>query len=379
MSSSQKRLAVGFAAAITILAALTLSSYHSLYLLVSAGERVTHTQEVLRGLNRLQAEVAQAESSARGYAITGDGRYLEHYETAERSAASAEKLDRQLTADNVTQQQRMDALEPKLAERFAALHEVIDLRRDGRADQVAQLVRTRGEMLGSELRHRIEEMKEAETRLLAERSEAAEASARQTLAVLLLGTLLSFALLTLVFYLLNRDITEHKRMGEAMQQLSLTDDLTGLYNRRGFITLAEQQLKLVRSKRLENELSLFYADMDGLKQINDRFGHEEGSQAIVKVAEVLKQTFRETDIIARIGGDEFTVLTVEASPDKNHAIKARLQENVRRYNETDVCRHPLSLSIGVAQADTVSATSIEDLLARADQAMYAQKRRKPKA
>lgn len=379
MSPSQKRLAVGFAVAITILSALALSSYQSIYLFVEAGKWVAHTQEVLRRLNLLQAEVAEAESSARGYVITGDERFLERYEAADNSATATAKLIRQLTADNPAQQRRLDALEPAIAERFAALREVVALQRDGRASQVVQLIRTRGESLGDEIRRRTEEMKAEETRLLAERSEAAEASARRTLATLLLGTLLSFALLTLVFYLLNRDITEHKRMGEMMRRLSLTDELTGLYNRRGFIALAEQQLKFVRSKRTGKEVSLFYADMDGLKQINDRFGHEAGSQAIAQVAEVLKKTFRETDILARIGGDEFTVLAVEASAGDDRVIKARLQENIRRYNEAGGRAYPLSLSIGVAQVDEAGAASVEDLLTRADQAMYAQKRSKQDA
>ncbi len=379
MNSSQKRLSIGFVAAMAVLLAMTLYSYRSTYLLISTGKWVAHTQEVLRRLNLLQAEIVEAESSARGYVITGDEQYLERYKTANSSAAATEKIVRQLTADNAIQQRRLDVLEPTIVERFEALRELVDLQNKGTADQVAQLVRTRGMLLGSEIHKRIEEMKEEEMRLLTERSEASETSAQQTLNMLLLGTLLSFALLSFVFYLLNRDIIQHKRMGDTLQRLSLTDDLTGLYNRRGFIALAEQQLKFVKSKRMENDLLLFYADMDGLKQINDRFGHEAGSQAIRKVAEVLKKTFRETDIIARIGGDEFTILTVEASPDKNHAVKARLQENIRRYNEKDDCLYPLSLSIGVAQADTLSVASIEELLTRADQAMYAQKRSKQRA
>lgn len=379
MDSSLKRVAAGFVIAILILSALTVSSYRSIYMLISTGSWVAHTQEVLRRLNRLQADVAEAESNTRGYAITGDGLYLEHYTATADSAAATEKLVRRLTADNAAQQRRLDVLEPTIAERFAAMREVIDSRRGGNTNQVVQLVRTRGESLGSEIRKRTEEMKEEETRLLAERSEASEASARRTLGLLLLGTLLSFALLSLVFYLLGRDIAEHKRMGEMLQQLSLTDELTGLYNRRGFITLAEQQMKFARSSRMKNDLSLFYADMDGLKQINDRFGHEAGSQAIVEVAEVLKETFRETDIIARIGGDEFTILAVDVSADKEHAIKARLQENIRRRNETGDSTHPLSLSVGMAQAGEVGVTSVEELLARADKAMYAQKRVKQKS
>lgn len=376
MNPSQKRLAVGFTVAMLVLSALTFSSYHNVYLLISNWRLVAHTQEVLRSLNRLQAEVVEAESSTRAYAITGDENYLERYEAADISVSATAKRVRQLTADNSVQQWRLDALEPTIVERFAALQEVIDSRRDGREDRIIQLVRAKGTPLGEKIRKNVEEMKEEEVRLLTERSEASEASARQTLTVLLLGTLMSFALLSLIFYLLNRDITEHRRLGEMMQQLSLTDDLTGLYNRRGFLALAEQQLKFIRSKRMENELSLFYADMDGLKHINDRFGHEAGSQAIVRVAKVLRDTFRETDIIARIGGDEFTILTVDVSPDKDDAVKSRLRENIRRHNETGDCPYPLSLSVGVAQVSATGTPSVEELLTRADQAMYAQKRMK---
>lgn len=374
MDPSQKRLAAGFAVAILILSALTFSSYHDIYLFISNWKWVAHTQEVLMNLNRLQAEVAEAESSTRAYAITGDENYLERYEAANISVTAIAKRIRQLTTDSSVQQRRLDALEPTIEERFAALREVIDSRHADRADQIVQLVRAKGTPLGEKIRKHIEEMKAEEMRLLKERSEASEASAQQTLTILLLGTLLSFVLLSLIFYLLNRNIAEHRRLGEMMQQLSLTDDLTGLYNRRGFLALAEQQLKFVRSKRGENELSLFYADMDGLKQINDRFGHEAGSQAIIRVAEVLKNTFRETDIIARIGGDEFTILTVDVSRDKDDMVKARLRENIRRHNERGDWPYSLSLSVGVAQVDAAGAPSVEDLLTRADQAMYAQKR-----
>ena len=96
-----------------------------------------------------------------------------------------------------------------------------------------------------------------------------------------------------------------------LSSLALTDELTGLYNRRGFICLSEVQLKLAR--RSGCDMVLFFIDVDGLKQINDSFGHSEGDNALIRTAEVLRMTFRESDVLARIGGDEFGALAIEAS------------------------------------------------------------------
>ena len=105
------------------------------------------------------------------------------------------------------------------------------------------------------------------------------------------------------------DITDRKRMEEEILTLSITDQLTGLYNRRGFLSLAEQQLKL--SDRNKSGMLLFFADLDLLKWINDTLGHEEGDKALIEAANVFKETFRTSDIIARLGGDEFAVLAID--------------------------------------------------------------------
>jgi diguanylate cyclase (GGDEF)-like protein len=173
------------------------------------------------------------------------------------------------------------------------------------------------------------------------------------------------------FQAIARDITERKLALEELQNLSLTDDLTGLYNRRGFLTLAEQQMK--HAQRSDEQSVLVFADLDGLKQINDSFGHQEGSNAIVKAARILKETFRESDILARLGGDEFTVLATVASTDRTEAIKSRLQEKLRSFNTRHELDYKLSLSIGIARLDPQSRLSIDELINRADAAMYEHK------
>lgn len=158
----------------------------------------------------------------------------------------------------------------------------------------------------------------------------------------------------------------------------LTDDLTGLRNRRGFITLAEQQLKMARAHRSEASLMLAFVDIDGLKQINDRLGHEAGSDAICDAAHILRTTFREVDVIGRLGGDEFGVLVLDASKDNEATMLRRLNENIQALNQENLNPYRLSLSIGVIEVNPNGADTIEDLVDKADGAMYEHKRAKGK-
>jgi diguanylate cyclase (GGDEF)-like protein len=167
-------------------------------------------------------------------------------------------------------------------------------------------------------------------------------------------------------------IGERKKAEEALRQLTLTDELTGLYNYRGFSTLAAHQLK--SNRRAKESSVLIYADMDGLKQINDTFGHAEGSLAIVNVAQLLRQTFRESDIVGRLGGDEFAILAQEITPNALDTMLRRLRENLRVYNIEQNHSYPLSLSIGATHIEPQVRLGIEELIARADEAMYEQKR-----
>ena len=168
-----------------------------------------------------------------------------------------------------------------------------------------------------------------------------------------------------------RCVVKRHMVREELRDLALTDDLTGLHNRRGFFALAGQQIKIAR--RNHRWALLFFADLDGLKQINDRFGHPEGDRAIARAAQILRDTFRMSDIIARLGGDEFAILANEASEDSQKHIWARLKEHLCAEGSRDP-RYSLSLSIGVARFDPRGAVTLEELLEYADQAMYEAKR-----
>ncbi|OGP89486.1 MAG: hypothetical protein A2156_11105 [Deltaproteobacteria bacterium RBG_16_48_10] len=173
------------------------------------------------------------------------------------------------------------------------------------------------------------------------------------------------------------DITERKQMEEKLRALSFVDDLTGLNNRRGFLTLAEQQVKI--ANRTKGKMLLLFIDLDHMKWINDTYGHQEGDQALREVAAILRETFRESDIMARMGGDEFVVLTIEGNGESEDLLATRLQENIACHNNGTGNRDfKLSMSMGTATYDPRCPCLIDELLGRADQSMYEQKRMKQK-
>jgi two-component system cell cycle response regulator len=167
---------------------------------------------------------------------------------------------------------------------------------------------------------------------------------------------------------------ERHRMRSALGDLALTDELTGLHNRRGFVTLATQDLALAR--RGKKHLLVAFGDLDDLKGINDTLGHAEGDAALRDVAGVLRRTFRESDLIARIGGDEFAVLVRSAADSNVDVLRRRLSDQLTDFNRRAKRRYRLSISLGFAHRAAAAVSSVESLLRRADKALYQEKRRR---
>jgi diguanylate cyclase (GGDEF)-like protein len=164
---------------------------------------------------------------------------------------------------------------------------------------------------------------------------------------------------------------ERKRMEEEIRSLSLIDELTGLYNRRGFTLLAEQAAKV--AFRVKRSMLLFFFDLDDLKTINDTQGHTQGDLALKEVSAILKETFREADIPARFGGDEFVVLAVDASTESVNLVTTRLQTDVEKRNLRGDRPYQLILSMGAAAFDPEAPRTVSEMIAQADALMYEQK------
>src|SRR5579864_1563830 len=166
---------------------------------------------------------------------------------------------------------------------------------------------------------------------------------------------------------------ERHRLQKNLQNLSLIDDLTGLYNRRGFLALAEQHLRMIQRN---GAALLIYLDLDDLKLINDTCGHLEGNRALVVTANVLRACFRQSDILARLGGDEFCVLMTDAGQDSAQQVRKRLQQRLDFINALPSSRFRISLSVGFADVPAVHQPPLEELLRIADARMYEEKRSK---
>lgn len=168
-------------------------------------------------------------------------------------------------------------------------------------------------------------------------------------------------------------VRELEASNEKLSTISQTDELTGLYNRRGFLNLARQSLNLARKQGKKG--LMFFADMDELKQINDIYGHDEGDIAIKAMGNILVKTFRASDIIARLGGDEFTIFTVDSDLDLLTKIKRRLYRYTKEYNLQSGKPYQISITIGAVPFESDENATVENLIRQADKMQYEEKKR----
>lgn len=174
---------------------------------------------------------------------------------------------------------------------------------------------------------------------------------------------------------LRKDALLRRQMEAKIVHLSLTDELTSLNNRRGFLLRADQLFKLMH--RVKTRAWLVYVDIDNLKKVNDECGHEAGDRLIRGAAKVLKESFRDSDVIGRIGGDEFVVFATGSSTPLTE-IHDRLERNVMHFNSFSPGHPELSLSIGTIRCEPRASQTLEELIGLADAAMYVEKRAKRK-
>ncbi|MFN2974860.1 GGDEF domain-containing protein [Terriglobus aquaticus] len=163
-----------------------------------------------------------------------------------------------------------------------------------------------------------------------------------------------------------------------LRKLISIDALTGLYNRRAFLLLAEKQMEIMR--RRKSALLLFYFDVDNFKHINDTYGHRAGDAALKDVAALLRQVFRESDTVCRMGGDEFAALVRNVTPESEATLRERLTDLLRIDNQRGQRPFRIALSVGAVYYDhTCANRSIEDVLEHADALMYGNKRQRREA
>jgi diguanylate cyclase (GGDEF)-like protein len=176
--------------------------------------------------------------------------------------------------------------------------------------------------------------------------------------------------------LLVRDVTQLSEQRSAALRMAHQDELTGLYNRRGLEFVGAHEW--ARALRSGNPLTVLFGDLDNLKSINDRYGHREGDRALIETAQLLSRVFRDADVVARYGGDEFVVLFIEEhAPSTATQLLKRLEAEIARRNAATHCEWKLSISTGIARLSQQSGThrsfDLTELIARADRDMYREK------
>lgn len=167
------------------------------------------------------------------------------------------------------------------------------------------------------------------------------------------------------------DVTERKHADELLQYISAKDELTGLYNLHTFMSMTEQQIK--SAHREKKEMLIIYAGVDGMQAINEEHGLEAGDRLILDIAGILRKTFREADIFARTGEDEFVISTLVSSKKGEDMIMDRLNQNIEEYNAEKSSPVVLSMSFGTSFYNPGSPTSIDEVLSIADDKMHEHK------
>jgi diguanylate cyclase (GGDEF)-like protein len=381
-------------------------------------EALAHERDAVSlrdALERVLVDLTDAETGTRGYVLTGEATFLEPYTRGSHALIGDIGALADLVGDNGIESGEIDQLRVLANQRLSLLQTiqllapVTDL--TNRAQLSSQM--SRGNVVMDEIRDLVRREEANAADLLLQRQRNLDASRQFAFLVgvvgMPLGVLASLLLVTLfVQHLAGRivrteEIARMMEEGMPLREPSASDDelgrlervlvrsgsrllelqgelrrmgtsdvLTRLMNRRGFLPTAEHQLAV--AKRAHQPMALMFLDLDGLKQVNDTLGHSAGDGMITEGAFVLRETFRASDLIARMGGDEFCVLFAAESYHSAKIALTRLKNNVDRANDQEERPFRLSFSAGVAMFDPEDPCTLDRLIALADEQMYVRKR-----
>ena len=371
--------------------------------------------EVRNSLDRILVDLTDAETGSRGYVLTGQASFLEPYTHGTEALIHDMRTLTDLIGDNRAAVADIAQLRVFVNQRLSLLQTdqllapVTDL--TNHSQLVSQL--SRGQVVMDEIRDLVATEESEAAALLAQRERGLDASRRVSFLVgvigMPLGVLASLIVVMLFIQNLTRRIVRTEEIGRMMEaglplrepstsddelgrlervlvqsgtrvaelqselrRMGTSDGLTRLMNRRGFLPTAQHQLEVAKRNHLP--IALMFLDMDGLKQVNDTLGHAAGDRLLTEGAFVLRETFRASDLIARMGGDEFCVLFAAESYHTAKIALARLKNAVDEANGQEGRPFILSFSAGIAMFDPDDPSTLDQLMALADEQMYARKR-----
>ncbi len=361
------REAIGIPGAVGLILAGFLA--WAIFDLVKMATYVDKLDQLNAQAHHFEKLMVDEETGMRGYQVTGIDLFLEPMEHAETETDDAfTNLSRQ--AEMIDQKARVPVLRAHFLRWKDFAETMINYRRQGDPHYLDPTLNARGKQLMDGLRGEVQTLV---TVCEALRDQREREVRTWVAAVVMITTALAIVGVAILGVFTRKRVRDVAREYERASEEQFQDSLTGLFNRRGFLTLSHQQILL--AVRSHQRLTLFYFDLDGLKQINDTLGHHQGSQALVDFADVLRLTFRTSDTLARLGGDEFAALATHSNDDTAGIIKQRLESNLTIQNGKGLRPFKLRVSTGSVAFDADSDKDIEVALMEADAKMYVQKRK----
>jgi diguanylate cyclase (GGDEF)-like protein len=378
--NSKLAISVGFVLAILAVALTAEVSYRNAQGLVTASDWVARSNEVRAELEGALGDITQTEAAQRGFTITGDHTYLNQYETAVSNSEGHLRHLQQLTANNPAQQRKLSLVEQAVYSKLEWQSGVIETRQHkGAAAAEAMVAGGRGHHAMLEIQRLVTEMENEEGQLLEARTAQARTTAATTLNAAMLFSMTVAILLGLACLLILQHLGDRERAQTALEEtqqklrlaleneaeLARLDPLTRLANRRAFFELLEAERS--RTIRYGRPLTLVYLDLDAFKQVNDSMGHAVGDELLKTVANTLRTSLRASDTVARVGGDEFSLLLPESGLGTAEVVLRKLQS--RLLTAMHEQHWPVTFSMGAVTFLRLPE-SCDEMLHAADQLMY---------
>jgi diguanylate cyclase (GGDEF)-like protein len=381
MNSFEKVLVTAILSVFAILLAVATIAYRSMTVSVATAEWVERTYETIRELETTLATLRDTESGVRAFVITGDRSHLQSHQTAAAVVGQHIARIKRLTSSNLAQPARLATIEALISARLAYLGDVVRTRAEEDFRAARRLIAAHeGKQQSRDLRRLAARVIADESRRLRRRVAHAEQSRGRAVTATLVALPLIFVQLLLVVYLIRRHLAKRAGTESALRRLAMQDELTGLFNRREMNYRLREEV--ARWRRYRHPLSLILLDIDRFKAINDTYGHQVGDEVLQWVADHLRSTARGTDVTARFGGEEFTVILPETTPEEAYGIAERIRAEMaaEAFVSSRSTDRPLQIAVtisaGVAGLEGNDEEKAPEsfLVTAADQALYEAKR-----
>lgn len=364
-----KVLIAGFIVAGIAATLLVWSIYAVTKTVMSTATSVSQTYEVISAVERLQRYLMDAETGERGYVITGEPGNISAYLEALQKIQWESDFLTALTADNPVQKTQLSELRRLIAYRLKTIQIIVDTRKAGSIDAAHELVSIKEDKLEMDgIKAVLARMENEENAQLNKRLDARNIAYRHfwwtffaLIAALFVGAVTQFKQVRRIIHL-------EMQAEQQIRHLAEHDPLTDLPNRR--LLQTNLDLALAFARRSGKMLAVMFVDLDDFKAVNDKFGHQAGDDALIAIAQRLREGTRSNDLVARLGGDEFVVVLADLDqPESATRIAHTLTDMISKPIEvagTSVC---ISASIGISLYPD-NGQSSEQLLGKADDAAY---------